>query len=221
MRGAVFPFTVAGLILLSLVTNLRDPSRLLEALPGVMIAFAEEYYGLIFLVACSFVMRESSAPPLRMTATGFLLFELGTLIGRVAGFAIDAMVRDSSAVALHFIMLFVFATLCVGIFWIGDDDTLRKWWGLRVNLSPKERHDELVRAKCRYLAERFALSQREGEILLMIAEGKRASQIEQECFISIHTVRNHIHSVYRKLGVHSFKDLVSLMESVRVGDDEL
>lgn len=47
------------------------------------------------------------------------------------------------------------------------------------------------------------LTSREEEILSALASGKRYKEIAQDCFLSIHTVRNHIHNIYEKLHVRS------------------
>ncbi len=47
------------------------------------------------------------------------------------------------------------------------------------------------------------LTQREIEILSLIIEGKSNPEISEELIISIHTVKAHIESIYRKLGVHN------------------
>ena len=59
-------------------------------------------------------------------------------------------------------------------------------------------------------AERHALTEREGDILGHLLEGLPAKAIADRCGISVHTVRNHIKSVYRKVGVHSRLGLVRM-----------
>ena len=53
------------------------------------------------------------------------------------------------------------------------------------------------------------LSPREVEVLQMALSGKPTKDIAQETAISPHTVRNHLKSIYRKLGVHSQRELMS------------
>jgi DNA-binding NarL/FixJ family response regulator len=53
-----------------------------------------------------------------------------------------------------------------------------------------------------------ALSLREREVLDMVAQGCRVSQIAQSLFISGHTVRNHLKAIFRKLDVHSQVEIV-------------
>lgn len=47
------------------------------------------------------------------------------------------------------------------------------------------------------------LTSREIKILSLIIEGKNNPEIADELFISIHTVKAHIESIYKKLGVHN------------------
>ncbi len=46
-----------------------------------------------------------------------------------------------------------------------------------------------------------ALSAREGEVLRLMAGGKTNQQIARELFISVSTVKKHVHSIISKLGV--------------------
>lgn len=45
------------------------------------------------------------------------------------------------------------------------------------------------------------LSQRELDVLKLIAKGMSNDQIAQTLFISPHTVKNHVSNVYRKMGM--------------------
>jgi LuxR family transcriptional regulator, maltose regulon positive regulatory protein len=48
-----------------------------------------------------------------------------------------------------------------------------------------------------------SLSERELEVLQLIAAGKSNRRISSELFVSVGTVKTHINNLYRKLGVHS------------------
>lgn len=56
--------------------------------------------------------------------------------------------------------------------------------------------------------EKYAISRREQEIIRLLLDGKSNKEIEDTLFISIHTVKNHIYNVYRKLGVNNRFQLV-------------
>lgn len=55
----------------------------------------------------------------------------------------------------------------------------------------------------------FRLSEREEEIRKLVATGWRLNQVAEKLFLSRHTVRNHLKSVFRKLNIHSQADLTT------------
>lgn len=54
-----------------------------------------------------------------------------------------------------------------------------------------------------------SLTARESIILQAFAQGKNAGQIADELFLSKHTVESHRKSIYAKLNVHSFSELMA------------
>ena len=63
------------------------------------------------------------------------------------------------------------------------------------------------------VAPDFGLSSRESEIVCALVRGKHVGEIARTLSISIHTIRNHLKSVYRKLGVHSQIELLASLWS--------
>jgi len=57
--------------------------------------------------------------------------------------------------------------------------------------------------------EASQLSRRETEILRAVVSGKKPRDLARLFFISVHTSRNHIKSIYRKLGVHAHGELIA------------
>ena len=62
-----------------------------------------------------------------------------------------------------------------------------------------------------FLAEAFALTAREEEVLVLLMQGKKPQQIERELYVANSTVKTHIKHLYRKLDVHSRQELMDLM----------
>jgi DNA-binding NarL/FixJ family response regulator len=52
------------------------------------------------------------------------------------------------------------------------------------------------------------LTAREWEILLLLMDGERVPSIAAELYVTQSTVRNHLSSVFSKLGVHSQAELL-------------
>ena len=61
------------------------------------------------------------------------------------------------------------------------------------------------------LARKHAITPREQEIMALIVEGKSNKQIQEQLFISPHTVKNHIYNLYQKLEINSRSQLLSLV----------
>lgn len=61
------------------------------------------------------------------------------------------------------------------------------------------------------LCEEYRFSARERDIIQMVLSGKSNKEIEQELFISPHTVKNHIYHIFQKAGIKSRGQLVNLI----------
>ncbi len=60
------------------------------------------------------------------------------------------------------------------------------------------------------LFEKYNISKREQEIVLLVCKGKSNKEIEAELFISLQTVKDHITSIYRKTGLKNRVQLTNL-----------
>lgn len=62
------------------------------------------------------------------------------------------------------------------------------------------------------------LSEREIEVLKLIASGRTNREIAQELFVALGTVKAHVNNVYRKLGARNRADAVSTARSLNLLD---
>ena len=60
------------------------------------------------------------------------------------------------------------------------------------------------------------LSRRERDVVTHLLQGHRVVSIAELLDVSEHTVRNHLKSIFRKLGVHSQAELVDRLHSTSV-----
>jgi DNA-binding CsgD family transcriptional regulator len=58
---------------------------------------------------------------------------------------------------------------------------------------------------------KFSFSLREQEIIKLLLEGKSKQEIEEELFISPHTVKNNIYNIYQKIGVKNRLQIIKLI----------
>jgi two-component system, NarL family, nitrate/nitrite response regulator NarL len=73
----------------------------------------------------------------------------------------------------------------------------------------------LERSRATAAAPVAELRPREAQVLQLLAEGRSTSEIADELYVSVNTVRNHVSAVMSKLGVHSRLEAVS--EAVKLG----
>ena len=88
-------------------------------------------------------------------------------------------------------------------------------WGIPAEQSAllpnaDKKKDEL-RAACSALAYRYGLTRREEQVLYLVAQGLTAAQIEEELAITNSTVKTHTNAVFRKMGVHSRKEIADIV----------
>ena len=60
---------------------------------------------------------------------------------------------------------------------------------------------------------RYGITEREREIILKVVQGKSNADIASELFISLATVKTHLHNIYRKIDVDSRYDLLARVRS--------
>ena len=60
---------------------------------------------------------------------------------------------------------------------------------------------------------KYGITEREREIILKVAQGKSNADIAGELFISLATVKTHLHNIYRKIDVDSRYDLLARLRS--------
>lgn len=82
---------------------------------------------------------------------------------------------------------------------------------LHYSLLPPMAPDDLSEA----FLSRYGITDREREIILKVIEGKSNADIASELFISLATVKTHLHNIYTKMGVESRFDLLARVRSDR------
>ena len=60
---------------------------------------------------------------------------------------------------------------------------------------------------------RYGITDREREIILKVTQGKSNADIAGELFISLATVKTHLHNIYTKIGIDSRYDLLARVRS--------
>lgn len=165
----------------------------------------------------------------RFRLTSFVVFgfgrgalALGALIGMTASFAIPAL--DSATNPANTLII-VFACIIFGFgalprgselraLIVGESDNpagemLR---GRERAESPEKARAGRFKRKCELVANRYLLSKKETEVLLLLAKGRNAAYIQKQLYISEGTARTHMRHIYKKLDIHTQQELMDLVE---------
>lgn len=159
-----------------------------------------------FAVLCNICQR-SSVNPIRLFSLAYLIECLAALAGNAIG---DCM--DGTRTAL---MLTVFAAAIAFAFArLSTNEDFRTAWGTEKSTwasANPVKYFEMLAGVCASVAMQYSLSSREADVLLLIAQQKTTAQIAEELFISQATVKTHTNNIYKKLDIHSRKELADFI----------
>ena len=211
VRDIVFPLTTASFLMLPFLDTFES------FVPVALVNCAIVLYLLIMALGVFRVAREGRLPVALVSAVALIVYEtaflIGTLLCHMQLNVLSVDVLHLPSVSTAAFLLLVAATL-----WVGDDRQARRLWGARVSLPPKKLALEQLRARCEVVAERCSLTPRETEILTLLAQGRKITQVAEDLTISLNTARTHSKSIYAKMGVHSQTEMLDAVEAVSEQD---
>ncbi|MDE8701359.1 LuxR C-terminal-related transcriptional regulator [Adlercreutzia equolifaciens] len=119
---------------------------------------------------------------------------------------------------------FVLVVGALGLFLLVDTPS-RSTWGIKAlrRVTGDEGQREQILGNhladraycCAMIAKRYGLTQREEEVLSLLAEGKSFTAIEADLYIAHGTMRVHVQHIYKKLDVHSKEEAQQFVEDWR------
>ncbi|MBR2836584.1 MAG: helix-turn-helix domain-containing protein [Coriobacteriales bacterium] len=66
--------------------------------------------------------------------------------------------------------------------------------------------------RCKEVAQKYGLSERETQIMILYAKGRSYTRIQEELFISRGTLTTHLRHIYQKMEVHNKQEFLDLIE---------
>ncbi len=160
---------------------------------------------LIWVVMISFAARHSNAT-IRIIAharagwaTGSLA---GMLMGRLVLYALGLSVDN-----VLLVMILGIVAILVGIGFAFTETDLARC----MDILPLQRKQRF-RDKCQRVAKDHALSERETEVMVLLAKGNNLTYIQDKLFISKSTASTHRQHIYRKMNIHSQQELIDMVQ---------
>lgn len=199
---AAFAFGVVGSAALPLAYN-----HLFFSYAVIYVAYALMSAAMWLLVWSVVFMRH--VPPRRVVGLVFGLQYIALPCGFGAAKLMQQLAAASaSSDLLPYVGFSAITLLVVAFVFVLPERTL-------LLLSPRllRLSHESLDERCREVAVTHGLTERETEIFALLARGRDVGYIEKELFISRNTVNTHRKNLYRKLGIHTQQELLSLIEA--------
>lgn len=128
---------------------------------------------------------------------------LGLTIGRIVLRLLGMRLETAFPVMLIGVICLV---MVIGVIVRGSD--LRKV----LNIA-SDKYQRRFQEKCRKTIEKYGLSEREGEVMILLAKGRNLPYIQEHLHLSKSTVSTHRQHIHQKLGVHTQQELIDTIES--------
>lgn len=168
-----------------------------------------QYFYIVLWATWPILVERGRVPEAWVVTWGMFSIQFGQLVGSVAAaFAMEVISDDLGKAMLSAVV--VFAILLIALFVFGNQSAETGWGFVRPAeaASPNSALDDAATR----LARRFKLSPREIEVFFLLAKGRNRAYIANELTIGDETVKSHVKSLYRKLGVHSQQELIDAVE---------
>lgn len=139
----------------------------------------------------------STPAPSQIFGRAFLIRSVGFLLGNLVGMEVhENLVLDTAAFSV--IGTAVFVLLVLVTFNMNSEKYAKTVWGLLPHEDPRGRYERTRDERCAALADQFGLTERETEVLRLLARNKRPREISDVLVVSVATVRSHVHAIYTK-----------------------
>ncbi len=159
---------------------------------------------LAWLVRLHTANRHDSDPDRKRSDKAFARLFLGLILMQLFLLVLNEFPYYYLTISLAKVLILV--TNLIPVFWLKFYFTpwagsLGKIIGRRIDL--------------RSLQKKHGLSARELEVFELVIDGKSYKQMEESLFISIHTVKSHVYSLYRKMNVKNRHQLTHLVSTLQ------
>ncbi len=203
--GTMLPFMSAVFLILAATCDWDDWTRNFFANWG-------------YTASQIFIMTMIGSLCYRWGASAVWLFGIERSVRQVAmmaGRSAEGLMTAAGLATAPLVIVAVMAATLVAL----RESRLDSSWGVELSSTQpqpersravEERHS-LARA-CAELSRSHNLSQREGEVLLLLAQHKTARDIEAELCVANGTAKAHIRHVYQKLDIHTREELFELVD---------
>lgn len=199
----IVPSISCGLIMIVIA-----PELLANVGNGLVMAGIYALDMLVMLVSTDLAFRMHK-PPVRYFALAMFATRIGTAIGTIAAHEMLAL-PDASAYGdwMHDTLLTcAIAAIIIGMLVFTQSDLMKLY-----RTRPVHAATVSLDERCEAISKTFGLTNRESEVLSLLARGRSIPYIAKELVIANGTVKHHVSNIYRKIGVYDRQSLHDVIE---------
>lgn len=143
-------------------------------------------------------------------------------IGNVLGLAVGWLVAGF-AFRMESLRPDAFVVACLGLVLVLVAASTYMFRGLGFLSAPTvvaRTADDRYERQCFLFAKKYGLTERQLDVLRLLGRGRTALTIQDKLFISESTAKTHIYNIYQKVGIHTQRELMELLDAVNPNVDE-
>ncbi|MEG0504761.1 MAG: helix-turn-helix transcriptional regulator [Raoultibacter sp.] len=202
---------VAQAILIIIIIALLALALLGDAgteVAAALVSLARNIVLVLLSVMLLYLAQTSPYHPFTVYGTGRFIHTLSTQIGF---FLMTISVNNETiGVSLN---VFFFITACLFVFLANRSlKTVQLFYQDNYNSALYQSNNKVVDKRCDEIRDDFGLTDREVEVMKLLAKGRSRGYIAETLVISENTVRWHAKGLYTKLNIHSKQELLTLIE---------
>lgn len=191
-------------------------SMLIGSLAVALLAIS--FYAVWGILAC--IAHKSGASVIKVFGFGFGVAALGSALGVFIGNTLHLSTTVDHPIMNVVGVILVIASVIVALLFLNKNDINQLMIPV-IESEPESSGDQGIvtnevkpkfKIRCLQIADRYSLTPRETEVMLLMAKGKDARTISDSLFISFNTTRTHIKNVYTKLEVHNRGEFINLID---------
>ena len=178
-----------------------------EAVATILVTASYAVFSSFFFAALCSLCRRSETDSVRIFAGAYLVEHLAAVCGAIVATQIAPEKTAFALVVLTALTAFAFARAST------NEDYRNEWGTAKASphyIDPVRYVQDLANT-CTSVAVQYSLSPRESDVLLLLAQHKTVPQIAEELYVAQTTVKTHTSSIYKKLGIHSRRELFALI----------
>lgn len=203
------------LVFMLLISYLVLPTPLIFGQAGGLIAQAANSsayacFGMLMWVVLTGICSQRPAFRVRTFAYVRAAWAFGPLTGMACGRVLLHNTTISFETLLLVMALSIIAVFFASNFAFNEADVVHA-----MDLLPTQ-NKRRFREKCARLAQAKKLSEREFEVMVLLAKGRNLPFIQEELLLSKSTVSTHRQHIYQKLDIHSQQELINMVQEVEV-----